>query len=778
MRILRAIVIVAGGLALLAAPAVGEWALDESPAAANNWGYRPSPDYPPAEVNPPGFTWRPTPGAVSYTLEVARDPAFTQIVYRVAETPWSAHGPTEPFAPATRHYWRYAATNEDGARTAWSRVRTFEVPPEAVLFPRMPLEDMIARIDRAHPRLWFTGDDLPRLRALAEGPLASHFEALLARADRLVESPPDTTEPPLYPDEVVRRSAEWREIWWGNRRRVIAVTDGAALLGFAYHMTGDTRYADAGKALLLAFASWDPKGATEYEYNDEAGMAALKYPARAYSWLRDHLTLEEQTRVAAVMRERGRQCFAHLQRHGHLWNPYGSHRNRSWHFLGEIAVAFMHEIPEAPEWLDYATTVFYTCYPVWGDADGGWHEGLAYWSSYLTRFNFWTLLMRSAFDIDIFDRPFFRQTGYFAMYVSPPGTQHSGFGDLAERPHVNTNAARTARIMAAGARNPHWLWYAEEIGADLPTDYFGFLLAAGAPQLAPESPDTLPTAMAFHGTGIAALNTSLHSAATNVQVLFKSSPMGSVSHGHNANNHFMLNIGGQPALIHTGSRDIHGSPHHREWMWRTVSQNAILVNGEGQRPHSAAARGHIVAFDTTPELDLVAGEAGESYPNLDRWIRTLVFLKPNCVVIHDRLEAPEPSTFEWLLHAPSRFILDEAKARWMGEGRSVDIAFAYPPDLTLEQTDGYDPPPHDWSSVDIDEWHLTARPKATSQTQDFVTVLRVHHAPTGAPPAAYTHTVDGSRHTITVDGRDEVLVFTPDALTIQHGDDTRTFSLR
>jgi hypothetical protein len=31
-------------------------------------------------------------------------------------------------------------------------------------------------------------------------------------------------------------------------------------------------------------------------------------------------------------------------------------------------------------------TIYFTCYPVWNDSDGGWHEGLAYWNSYISRF--------------------------------------------------------------------------------------------------------------------------------------------------------------------------------------------------------------------------------------------------------------------------------------------------------------------------------------------------------------------------------------------------------
>ena len=121
------------------------------------------------------------------------------------------------------------------------------------------------------------------------------------------------------------------------------------------------------------------------------------------------------------MRVRGRQAFDHLRRRSHLWHPYASHSNRAWHFLGELAIAFHGVIPEAETWLDYAMTIMYTAYPVWGDAAGGWHEGAGYWVSYMGRFMYWAFVAQSAFDIDVFERPFFRRTGYYGMYAAPPG---------------------------------------------------------------------------------------------------------------------------------------------------------------------------------------------------------------------------------------------------------------------------------------------------------------------------------------------------------------------
>ena len=40
--------------------------------------------------------------------------------------------------------------------------------------------------------------------------------------------------------------------------------------------------------------------------------------------------------------------------------------------------------------------VFYNVYPTWSDDDGGWHEGVMYWSSYVGRFTWWADVMKAA----------------------------------------------------------------------------------------------------------------------------------------------------------------------------------------------------------------------------------------------------------------------------------------------------------------------------------------------------------------------------------------------
>lgn len=699
--------------------------LDEAPGGPGEWGFRPA-DESTAVLNPPGFTWRPTEGAKSYDFQLAADPAFEHIIYERSDTPWSAHCPSKSLGAGT-YYWRYRAKDESGAVSAWSTVRSVTIPKEAVVFPQPTLSTLVERMPEEHPRLFFRAEDIAGFRVAAAGPLADRWKELRAEADALLANPPDTTEPPLYPEGITIKGEEWKKIWWGNRERTIAVLDGAASLAFVYRISGEERYGKAARDLLMAFAEWDPNGSTNYRYNDEAGMPSLYFASRAYSWAYPLLSDADRRAVTAVMRIRGQHAFDGLRRRSHLWRPYSSHHNRSWHFFGELAIAFQGEFPEADTWLDYTMTIFYTAYPVWNDSDGGWHEGTGYWASYLTRFMYWADVMRSAFDIDVFRRPFFHKTGYFGLYAIPPGSETGGFGNMGPW-RTSKNTGPVMALLAAGSGNAHWKWYADKAGADLGRGYLGFMRAARAKDVPSRPPTELPASICFPGVGIAILNTDLLDGSMNIQVFFKSSPMGRQSHGYNANNAFLLNLRGHPVLLRSGRREIHGSPHHSEWMWHSRSDNAILVNGEGQIKQDVSARGRILEFETSPRVDIVAGEAGDSYKNLDRWTRRLIFFKPWAVLIHDVLEAPEPSTFQWTLHAPGPFEIEGSDVGWSGDVGSVKVSFLQPELLDITQTDKFEPPPHPWAEFELSQWHLTAETTEKAAQRTFTTLILIDGA--------------------------------------------------
>lgn len=698
--------------------------VNEAPAQANEWGFRPF-DGQRSEVNPPAFSWRPQDKARSYILDVSATPGFSSSQYRAEELSYNVHCPPQSF-PGGTWYWRFAYRTDDGQQSSWSSTRSFSVDDDSVILPLPTRAKLVSRVPTTHPRLFIRPEQLSELRQRAQTDLKPIFDNLCRQCDAMLAEPPPTAEPPKYPQGMVHKSEEWREIWWGNRVYTIKALDGAATLAFTRLIGGKNEYGQLAKRILMDCAKWDPKGATGYRYNDEAGMPYNSRFARTYSYVYDLLSEEERAQCRDIMRTRGEEMYRHLCPR-HLRSPYSSHCNRAWHFLGEVALAFLGEIPEAEEWLWFAMNVYACVYPVWSDADGGWHEGVLYWHSYIDRFTWWADIMKSAMGINAFAKPYFASIGYYPMYLQPPGAKDGGFGDLVENLTPDRNATLVS-VFATQAQNPYWQWYVDAVGgAKVQNTYVGFVRGA-MPAVEAKPPFDLPSSRCFRGIGQAMLNSNLLGGEDNVQLVFKSSPFGTQSHGYESNNAFLFNAYGERLLIRTGRRDIYGSEHHKDWMWETKSVNSISVNGESQVKHSAKSQGEITDFACTPLFDYVAGEAAKAYDGrLNSFKRRILFCKPDAVVIFDTLDAVKEATFDFHLHAINAMdIRSQQDIRVQNKGAACQVAMLWPNNLAVTQSDKFDPPPR--PRIKVVEHHLSAQTRQAQRRVEFVTVIRPYRA--------------------------------------------------
>ena len=720
--------------------------IDERPAQPGEWGFRP--ENVTTEETPPAFVWRPQEKAASYDIQCARGADFSEIAYEARGLTYTVHRAAEVF-DSGQWYWRFRFVDGGGKVSKWSSGRAFAIAQNASALPLPKRSELIGRIPRSHPRLFVRPEDLDSLRARARGDLKPIYDDLVATCEDILADMPSTKEPPLYPEETVVLSEAWREIWWGNRMYTIRVLNSAATLAFTRLLGGQDRYGEKAKALLLACAKWDPLGATGYRYNDEAGMPYNYYFCRTYTFVNDLLSEEEREICRAVMKVQGQEMYDHLATEmRYLWHPYGSHAGRAWHFLGEIGVAFLDEIPEAEEWVWFAMNVFGAVYPAWCDEDGGWHQGLQYWESYVQRFTWWADIMQAAMGIDAYCKPYFARAGDFPMYFQPPGTRGGGVGDLTTLRTSDQNCD-LMHTLAAQARNPYWQWYVDMHPQKAKVDtrerrldavgagrslYIDFVRGA-LPEVRGESPVDLPSSKCFRDTGLAAMNSDLTDGKNNVSVIFKSSPLGSQSHGFDAQNSFSLFAFGERLLIHTGQRDIHGSDHHKNWMHHTKSTNCIGVNGESQLRNHAAATGEILDFQTSDVFDYVAGEAAPAYGGmLKKFTRQILFAKPDVVVICDAVVAHEASTFQYYLHAETEMAIEGQTLKIATGDAGCVVSLLRPENLKISQTDQFDPPPRE--RVQLREYHVTAETTIPQEEATFIAVLRPHRTgdvPEGDP---------------------------------------------
>ncbi len=752
-----------------AAPlAVAAVPLDERPARSDEWGYRPA-DGAAVRLNPPSFTWVAPAGAVTYAVQWSPQPEFPAgSTTTVESVVWPTYTHHAAFPPGVT-FWRYRATDAQGRVTAWSRVRRVEVPADAATLPLPTVAQQRERVPRQHPRLFLRPEDVGRLRELAQGREAEAFAALRRAADGYLRAGP-TPEPPHRGSARDKENAELVKYWWPNREQTERACTEAETLAFVYLLTGDRTYGEAARRWVLHLAGWDPKGNTNFALNCEAAKPMLYRPARAYDWAWDMFTPEERSRVQQAMRERVLDAWnsGEVQRGvGHLQRPYGSHANRTWHKIAEAGIAFLDEIPEAPQWLDYALNKFYSTYPVWSDDDGGWHEGVSYWSGYQNKVVWWLQVAQAALGVDGLKKPFFAQVGDYPLYISPPHSPNSGFGDLSARPLVAPSFLeyhlRARARSGDGGNAGYWRWWADQKAMPRNTGVLGFLYRANLPPLPPARPPTdLPQSKVFHGIGVASLHTTLLDSREDVHLLFKASPFGSQSHGHNPQNSFQLNAYGDALLVANGYRDLHGSKFHYQWVHSTRAQNAVLVDGEGQTPHSPAATGRIVRERLGPDFDQVTGDATPAYAGrLERAWRHAVLVKGATpfVVLYDELIAPKPATFQFMLHALNAFVIDPRSGRIRVEqpGAGVDITYLSPVPLGFQQTDGFKPAP---TREFPNHWHLEAGTRQPRREVGMVTVLIPHRAgQTVAWDAVRTEETTTTLVEVTVDGRKHTLRF-------------------
>lgn len=742
----------------------GELQISSRPAEPGELGYLPA-EGATTPLNPPSFLWLHETNAHTYTIAWAKRDDFSDSESATG-VPWNTYTHSRPLEPG-KYFWRYHYVTKAGATSDWSIVRSVVVPREAADFPMPTRVQQRERVPREHPRLFLRPEDLPRIRSLAAGDLSVRFAALRAEADRVLAAGP-TPEPDKRGSARDKNDKEAVRYWWPNREQTMKACQEAEVLAFVYMVTGEKKYGEAARNWILHLASWNPDGPTNFTLNCEAAKPLLYRLPRAYDWAFDALTAADRELVRKAMHRRATDAWESWEvarGTGHFNRPYGSHANRTWHKLGECAIAFLGEIPEAETWLDYAVNKFHAAYPVWSDDNGGWHEGLSYWGGYMSKAVWWLQVANSALKVDGLQKPFFDQVGDFALYVAPPGSPNMGFGDLSFRPPPNGWGGFLEYFIRAKGSRPggqaaaYWRWWTEQWEMKGESGILGFLYQANLPALPPSKPPVdLPQSKVFQGIGVASLHNTLLNSADDVHLLFKSSPFGTQSHGHNPHNSFQLNAYGEALLVTCVYRDLHGSPFHYQWAHSTRAHNAVLVNGEGQIKHSPAPHGRIVESKLTPQFDYIRGDATDAYgKRLKRYHRHVAFLKPDLIVVYDDLAANEPSTFQFMLHGLRSFEVmeDSARLQLSLPKAALDVQYFSPEPLTFRQWDGYDPAP---DKEFPNQWHVEASTRSKRGEIGVLTILMPRRPGTEnrwkaerleSPTAVGVRlTRDGSKHVI------------------------------
>lgn len=709
-------------------------------------------------VNPPPFTWVPAADEEAYVLEVAGDKAFTDFVYRGETIHVSTVSLNEALAPG-QYCWRYGI--KDGNAVEYSKVRCFTVPEDAQVWVRPCAAAMIAQVPRARPHLFVLPEALAAYRErAATGDLQEIKDSIVRQCEKHLDEEL-VAEPPPVTGKGPERGLNYAKIFRETRPPM----DLMEKCGLAYLLTGDTKYGHEAKRRILYFFSWDPAGTTSYRSNDEPAMWVMMRGIRAYDWTYDLFTEKERNLVEASMRIRAAQFYDHLRnRRRFHTNPYESHAGRTLGFLGEVALEFAHEWPEAQEWLDYVTTCFWNVYPAWGKNDGGWHEGPGYWSAYMNFALHFVVPLKLATGADLMEKPFFRNTPYYLLYTNPPYARISPFGDGENGRGGGGGKGSIMFAFSSLLGDPYLRWYAEESGVNVPANILGVVLSQEAPVAKP--PLDLPQTRYFPGVGLVSLHTALGNAEKDIHFLIHSDPYGPISHAHADQNAFTLEAYGEALAIASGYYPWYGSDHHSQWQWESKSSNTITFNGGiGQVKRSAKSKGRIVRVVNTEDFDYVQADATQAYQErLTRCVRHVVHIRPGVFVIYDDVAAPEPVTFEWRLHGNAPVEAEANKMKVVQGDAVLNVDFIVPTSLALSTHEGADPPPENDYPPQYYAVAATTEPVATT---GYLAVLSPERAGAITPMAIVPlSSGDTPGLRININGEETLVAFKKDTLPI------------
>jgi len=628
-----------------------------------------------------------------------------------------------------------------------------------------------------HPSILVRSEDVQALRALRRtAPYSVLYSYVLPKAESAFVTPlPDEPEP--YP-------SGWEVNNWRKMRAVATqVSDTLEALGFAYLVTGQERYAAEAKRWIKHVCGWDVNGTTSTAYHDDLGRWIVSSMSLAVDWIYDTLTPEELAEIRSVLLARGRELYQ-VQVQKLAADPYQSHVVSSLTYITRAALV-LSDIPEAQQWLDFSLRFFQEKYPPWGGDDGGWSEGLNYWRFSMNLALEAAEMFRAAGLTDLYQKEWYKNTGYFQMYFMPSGSATlNAFGDGSMgKALVSSDFSHITRL-AGVMQDPYLKWHAQKMAGmfDSPMAAYLFFYRYGDTyrELNQVSASDLSRSRAFYDVGWVALHSNLANATDDVALYFKSSPFGSASHSHGEQNSFTLTAWNTPLAISSGYYDYYGSPHHNQFTRQTRSKNSILIDGAGQHYRSIEAAGEIVEFFTGAGYDFTAGQAAQAYlVKLDDFRREILFSVPDYFVIIDRLQAPNPAHYNWLLHtlAPPTLDADTQTVHVRQEKVGLQVRFLHPQELSFEVTDRFMTIGDKLTVYKTNEvpsetdqptqYHLAATTPDASPHGFFVTVLQPYRQ--AAPDLQFTGSRIGGTYLVLAEGtgRQDVTLISVDGSTAE-----------
>ncbi|MEJ8740792.1 heparinase II/III domain-containing protein [Phocaeicola sp. HCN-6420] len=482
----------------------------------------------------------------------------------------------------------------------------------------------------------------------------------------------------------------------------------ADYLSLAYLMTGDKRYSDKLKEILLDVIKSRTWGSSEMlarrpAWHADLGVAHKSYlSAIAYDAVYNDLSTTEKKKIAEGLYRLGVEPslgdWLLEPTRIHSLNSMGHNWWTSCVCMGGIlALSLQNELEDAkegaqavydylPEWFLFAGDVLQQKAKTFDEA-GGMYESLNYANFGIQEaLQFWVAWKNMHPSASLPDVPQLKDLSSFFAYVSYPRTgilYNINFGDS----HKNVAAESSLMLLyALGIQDKNMLWYISQVESGQHRDgYFlnrpmGFLYTPSL-KSAPEVPD-LKQSQLFADFGWATMRNSWKKDATMLAV--KSGH--TWNHSHADANSFILFHKGVDIIKDAGNC-WYPNPAYRNYFFQSQAHNVVLFNGQGQsreqQYHGSTLRGYLHhLLDGGNVKYVLANGTGPVSDHFSRNFRHFLWMD-NVVYIIDDLKTHESGEFEWLWHPGGEWKKRGADVTITSGESSVVVRPLYPRLLAL-----------------------------------------------------------------------------------------------
>jgi hypothetical protein len=519
-------------------------------------------------------------------------------------------------------------------------------PPQVEL---AVIQQLVETCSPQHPRLLVTAKELAELReSIVKDPFRTQLaKVVIARTEQILDEPP------------VTRDVIGRRLLRTSRRCVSRVLS----LAMAFHLTGETRFAERCQAEMLAaarFSDWNPD-----HFLDVAEMTFAL--AIGYDWLFAELDESARHQIRAAIVEKG--VGLQFADRDNWWITVGNNWGQVCH-SGMLAGALV-VMEDEP---DLATRTIHSAVHNVVPAmqqyapHGGYPEGPQYWS-YGSTYN--ALLienLESALgnDFGLSHAPGFSETGGFLALATGPSGQFFNYSDGGSQrkvePILSWFARRYSRPEWLVAERKRWQELFDS-PAEQNSESLRFLPLA---LLWPVDAETDPTAklpLNWSSAGsvpVAVLRSSWND--TNAAYVGIKGGSPSASHGHMDSGSFVLESDGVRWSIDLEPEDYHiiESRGMNLWdrgqnsdRWKLLrlnnhGHNTLVIDGQLQ---NSSGNAPIITFSDNPDWPFTIVDLTDAYRDQVKSARRGVALLPSGqAIIRDEFSGLKPgSRVRWAM---------------------------------------------------------------------------------------------------------------------------------